>query len=682
MIAPRHEGGLPEPDSRSSIAPFWRNLDRNVPLGFKLIMPVVVVTLTATLLFAGVLAQNTRSQLEATYRAAAQASAQGASKAFYATISNPAAVDPYLMDVASAQPDVKGIWIVNVVIPGQPVVASSIPSDLGRTGMVDAVDVNNMLTGQSGAEIRNEAGHDTLETIYPVTGDAFGVVVWTSLDRQNQAISDTIWRVTGVALILCLVEVAAMVILLEYGVLRRIRRVGQAVTTFKRGYTGQRLSEGSEPEGRDALFNLARHVDHKLAELGERERAGGVVNELGLLALQGMPPDDLTRKALEITRVAANLERCFLVFRGRPDAAVDSYDGGGERTERGKLPIWVVSLVRAAILARKPVLADTFGQDCRYWATDSEAQGDAAAAFVPLAGTPEPLGVIVAIARPGKHITHVSLPLIEAVATALGESLQRSEVEKARHESNAMSNALATVSHEMRNPLSAMLGFSDLLLAGAAGKLNEKQEAYVRRVDEASRHLLNLVKEYLDLANIMNGSVPVKLETLVIGAEVRSVLDLLRATADEKGVALHIEATSAVARADRMRLRQVLMNLVSNAVKFTRPKGHVRVEVAGGSNGVRISVIDTGIGIPADQQHLVFTEFAPLGANGTEHGAGLGLALTKRLVESMGGFIKFSSSEGAGTIFDVWLPGDQSPNGPTREGAPAPDGSLTAVRCP
>ena len=109
-----------------------------------------------------------------------------------------------------------------------------------------------------------------------------------------------------------------------------------------------------------------------------------------------------------------------------------------------------------------------------------------------------------------------------------------------------------------------------------------------------------------------------------------------------------------------MRLRQVLMNLVSNAVKFTPANGHVRVEVAGGSNGVRISVIDTGIGIPADRQHLVFTEFAQFGPNNGE-GTGLGLAFTKRLVEAMGGFIRFTSAEGAGTIFDVWLPGEQSP---------------------
>jgi signal transduction histidine kinase len=149
---------------------------------------------------------------------------------------------------------------------------------------------------------------------------------------------------------------------------------------------------------------------------------------------------------------------------------------------------------------------------------------------------------------------------------------------------------------------------------------------------------------------------------VVVGPEVQNVLDLLGPTAAAKHVSLHSEVPpDATARADRLRLRQVLMNLVSNAIKFTSARGHVRVEVAGGSNGVRISVIDTGVGIPADRQHLVFTEFAQLRPDGRNEGSGLGLALTKRFVEAMGGFIRFTSSEGAGTIFDVWLPGEQSP---------------------
>jgi two-component system, cell cycle sensor histidine kinase DivJ len=270
---------------------------------------------------------------------------------------------------------------------------------------------------------------------------------------------------------------------------------------------------------------------------------------------------------------------------------------------------------------------------------------------------------MVGVARPDAHVSAVTVSMMEAVATALGESLQRSEAEKARHESEVKSRALSTVSHEMRNPLNAMLGFSNLLLTGAAGQLNQKQVGYVRRVDEASKHLLRLVNDYLDLSRVMSGSLPVNPEPVLVAPEVESVIELLRPTAEAKSVALHAEvAPNAVAWADRLRLRQVLMNLVSNGIKYTPARGHVRVEVAGGSNGVRISVIDTGVGIPLDRQHLVFTEFAQLRAGEHGEGAGLGLALTKRFVEAMGGFVRFTSSEGAGTIFDVWLPGEQTPH--------------------
>jgi len=171
---------------------------------------------------------------------------------------------------------------------------------------------------------------------------------------------------------------------------------------------------------------------------------------------------------------------------------------------------------------------------------------------------------------------------------------------------------------------------------------------------------------------VMAGSLPMQPEPVAVGPEVDGVLEMMRPVAEAKKVALRSEvAQDAVAFADRLRLRQVVMNLVSNAIKFTPARGYVRVEVAGGSNGVRLSVIDTGVGIPADRQHLVFTEFAQLRADTKGGDAGLALALSKRFVEAMGGFIRFTSSEGAGTIFDVWLPGERSP----RTANQAPDGA-------
>jgi signal transduction histidine kinase len=662
IMADRREGGIqPALVTPGVVAPLWRNLDRNLPLWLKLIVPVILVTLLGTGAFALSATINTNSQLEASYYAAATASGQASANAFFYTSGDPAAVNQYLKDVASSQGNVRSIWIINLALLGDPVVASSSAADIGRTDLMSDQEILLVESGQTNHEKRTVGGEPMLETVLPVKGNGFAVMVLTSLKAENQTLQSTLVSAIVVALIICVLEIAAMGVILEAGVLRRIRRVGSAVTSFGSNTRHTRLPEGSEPEGRDALFNLARNVDHKLGELSERERAGTVVSELGVLALQGASPADLTRKAIEITRQAGYLERCFLVDTvGAVTIVGSAGEDGGETTE-AKLPIWLGALVRSATQARRPILADGLGEDCRYWEAGS-ANASAIAAFVPLAGTPNPIGVMVGVAQSGSHISAVTVSMMEAVATALGESLQRSDADKARHESDAKSKALSTVSHEMRNPLNAMLGFSNLLLTGAAGPLNDKQQTYVRRVDDASRHLLRLVNDYLDLARVMSGSLPVQPEAVEVGPEVQNVLDLLGPTAAAKNVSLHSEIpASAIARADRLRLRQVLMNLVSNGIKYTPARGHVRVEVAGGSNGVRISVIDTGVGIPADRQHLVFTEFAQLRPDARGEGTGLGLALTKRFVEAMGGFIRFTSSEGAGTIFDVWLPGEQSP---------------------
>jgi signal transduction histidine kinase len=666
IVAERREGGLAElADNRSGYAPIWRQLDRNTPLWTKASVPVVVVTLLGTMLFGVFLAEQSSKSLDDAYVTQATAVADASAAAFYRNINDPGQVSTILGDFAAAQPELTGIWVVYGGVPGAPVVVSSRPADIGLTGLINAHDILAIGGGNTVQNRLTIDGQSYLETIVPVKGNVDAVVVRTSLKAESAAVTKTIeWTAVAAAAVVA-IEITALMGILEVSVLGRIRRVRRAIEWYGRGSAHARLSEGLEPEGRDALFNLARKIDHKLVELSEHERAGSVVSRLGLLALQGVEPAELSRKALDITRQAADLERCFLVERGGSDAAVDSYEGAGVKTVKSQLPIWVVSLIRAAILARRPILADSFGQDCRYWAAEGENEELAMAAFVPMAGTPDPIGVIVGIARAGAHITSANLPLIEAVATALGESLQRGEAEKARHESEVKSNALATVSHEMRNPLNAMLGFSNLLLTGAAGPLNKKQETYVKRVDDASKHLLRLVNDYLDLARVMAGSLPMETEAVPVGPEVQNVLDMLGPTAEAKNVALRSQvAPDAIAHADRTRLRQVLMNLVSNGIKFTPARGYVRVEVAGGANGVRISVIDTGIGIPADRQHFVFTEFAQLSdQGGREAGTGLGLALTKRFVEAMGGFIRFTSSEGAGTIFDVWLPGERTPRG-------------------
>ena len=660
ITAKGREGTLEPPvDKRAGYAPLWRYLDRTVPLTAKLVIPVVAVTLVGTLLFGYLIVDQLSRTTEAGYTASANATARGAASAFLQSSGQSQDVTGRLHDEITDEPSVIGVWIVDVMVPGAPVVASSQSGDVGRTDILDAHESQAERTGATLNQRETSNGQPILETVSPVTGGEFAVVVDTSLRAENEAVLQTVLWIVAVGLAIGLLEVASLTTILELGVVRRIRRVHGLVGVLGRGEQRPRLSEGQEPQGHDVLFNLARDVDTKLAELVERERADDVLSDLGRLALQGAGAADLTLRALELTRKAAQLERCFLVETGGTTVMVNSSGSELGETSQSTLPVWLGALVRAAARARRAVLTDELGEDARFWDTNS---GDhaAIAAFVPLAGTPDPIGVIVGIAERGSQITPAALTLMEGVAASLGESLQRTHADKASHESEVKSKALATVSHEMRNPLNAMLGFSNLLLTGAAGPLNEKQETYVRHLDDASKHLLTLVNDYLDLARIMAGSLPMHIESVAVGAEVQSVIELMGPMASAKKVALRPDiAAEAVARADRTRLRQVLVNLLSNAVKFTPAGGYVRVEVAGGSNGVRISVIDTGAGIPADRQHLIFTEFAELRPG--QAVSGLGLALTKRFVESMGGFIRFTSSEGAGTIFDVWMPGDQTP---------------------
>ena len=662
IVSDRREGSLPAlGDTRAGYAPLWRNLDRNVPLRVKLAFPVVAVTILAIVIGAFIVVEQTRRATEAGYITDARAVANSAAVDFVQTAGRQQDISTDLTQIIAGEPNVIDIWIVDTSQPGGPVVASSRAMDIGATGLLESPEIAHIQSAKTFTTNETRKGQPVLETILRVADGPYAVVVLTSLAAESETVRQTVIWLVVAGTLAGLLDVAGLGLILDWGVLRRIRRVQLALASFGRGQLYAHLSEGDEPPGHDVLFNLARETDKKLGELAERQRAGDILNDLGIASLQGAAPQDLAARALDLVRRTGDLDRCFIVDTSGTEVGLNSSEKDNGRTAQAKLPIWLGALVRAAAKARRPVLADNLGEECRYWDVQSGVS-DATAAFVPLAGTPDPIGVMVGVARPGTRLNTAVVTLMESVGTTLGESLQRNAADKARHESEVKSRALSTVSHEMRNPLNAMLGFSSLLLSGAAGTLNEKQEAYMHRVDDASKHLLSLVNDYLDLARIMAGSLPVQIESVAVEPEVKSVLELLGPGADDRNVSLHsLIAPDVVAHVDRLRLRQILVNLLSNAIKFTPARGHVRIEVAGGSNGVRISVIDTGIGIPADRQHLIFTEFAQLHKGDASSGSGLGLVLTKRFVEAMGGFIRFTSSEGAGTIFDVWLPGENSP---------------------
>ena len=230
--------------------------------------------------------------------------------------------------------------------------------------------------------------------------------------------------------------------------------------------------------------------------------------------------------------------------------------------------------------------------------------------------------------------------------------------------SKAKSDFLAGMSHELRTPLNAIIGFTDALLAGVDGPLNDEQRASLTWVQRGGRDLLALINDILDLSKIEAGKLAISPETFNPAELVRSVQGQHRPLADPKGLALDLidEGVPEDVILDRQRTRQILVNLIGNAVKFTE-EGRVTIVMSGIAEGrLRVAVQDTGPGIrPEDLDHL-FEEFRQVGPDtARSEGTGLGLAISRRLARAMGGEITVRSTVGEGSVFTLSLPADCRP---------------------
>jgi PAS domain S-box-containing protein len=235
------------------------------------------------------------------------------------------------------------------------------------------------------------------------------------------------------------------------------------------------------------------------------------------------------------------------------------------------------------------------------------------------------------------------------------EALTARAMADAERANNAKSEFLSRMSHELRTPLHAILGFGELL--DREGLRPEQREKLVQ-ITKGGRHLLDLINEILDLSRIEQGELSLSLEPVPAGRLVQETLDMIAPLAAARSVTIHAPVTASSdihVLADRQRLKQVLLNLLSNAVKYNRPGGEVTLICRPtGSAKLRIQVVDTGPGIARQDLTRVFDPFERLGAEASEvEGTGLGLALSKRLVEAMDGAIGVESELGKGTAF--WL---------------------------
>ena len=221
------------------------------------------------------------------------------------------------------------------------------------------------------------------------------------------------------------------------------------------------------------------------------------------------------------------------------------------------------------------------------------------------------------------------------------------------------SEFLASMSHELRTPLHTIIGFSELLQEGHDGDLNERQSRFVGHIRRDSEHLLELINDVLDLSKIEAGHLVLKREVYPLARSVGEALDAIRPGAVAKGIRVEEPGErDAMVDADPLRVKEMLYNLLSNAVKFTPEGGKVWVEIQEDAGFARVTVGDTGVGIPHEEQENIFDKFYQVGntTRGVREGTGLGLSITKELVQMHGGWIEVDSRPGEGSRFTFTLP--------------------------
>jgi signal transduction histidine kinase len=223
------------------------------------------------------------------------------------------------------------------------------------------------------------------------------------------------------------------------------------------------------------------------------------------------------------------------------------------------------------------------------------------------------------------------------------------------------SEFLANMSHELRTPLNAIIGFSELMHNGKVGPVSADHKEYLGDILTSARHLLQLINDVLDITKIEAGKMEFRPQILDLAKVTGEVKDILRGLAAQKQISVEVKSDPGLSKAllDESKMKQVLYNYMSNAIKFTPEGGKVTVRLSPeGKEMFRLEVEDTGIGIRAEDLHKLFIEFQQLDAGTAKKyaGTGLGLALTKRIVESQGGQVGVRSEIGKGSSFFALLP--------------------------
>ncbi len=435
------------------------------------------------------------------------------------------------------------------------------------------------------------------------------------------------------------------------------------------------------PEAADLAASIAERVSAQLERLRLTEEIEKRAAELATVATVStaastvLNPEELLQQVVDLTKERFNLyhAQIYLTDESWNTLLLSAGAGqiGKQMTISGNaIPIDKKNVLTArATRERKTLISNDLRNEADFQINPllPDTRSEMA---IPMISGDKVLGVFDVHSESVNHFTEEDANIYTTLASQVAVSLQNARlfaeqtetVAKLRELDRLKSSFLANMSHELRTPLNSILGFADVMLEGLDGALTDNMQNDLGLIYKNGQHLLHLINDVLDMAKIESGKMNLNIEKFNLQEIIEEVTSITSTLASEKNLALFIEPDSdheVEINADKIRLRQVMINLINNAIKFTE-KGKVSIRVAREENSVLISVKDTGIGVPPELLESIFQEFTQVDTTTTRKvgGTGLGLPISRKLVEMHGGRLWAESAgiNGEGAIFYVFLP--------------------------
>jgi signal transduction histidine kinase/CHASE3 domain sensor protein len=417
-----------------------------------------------------------------------------------------------------------------------------------------------------------------------------------------------------------------------------------------------------------ALVHRERHLAELLERRIDKESALRTAAEAfaGIFAQEDVT-QEVARTAMSVLRARAAFAELITDDTPGPQIVVHASTGVGAPRPGARAAL-AGSLAEAVLASGEPLLVPRLGDVKGCWFARDSVLADCSAIVVPLVHAIAPIGAVIALSSRDMPFTADDLATARTfghlIALAYEKIRLLNEARDGRQElqrvMNSRSRLMRGFSHDIKNPLGAADGYADLLAAGIFGPLSPEQRESVDRLRSSIQSALALISDLHEFARADTGHVALLFEPVLLRDIIRASRDEFRAAAARRGLSLAVELRdeALVVDTDALRVRQILSNLLSNAIKYTTSGSVVlrlrRVEDESGSWAM-IDVEDTGEGIAPDQVPLLFEEFVRLTSSG-ESGAGLGLAISKRLADALGGRLTVQSERGRGSCFTLWLP--------------------------